>query len=661
MWIERRVENMRIEKIKLKNYRQYRDVEISFKQTSENDLNIIVGKNGMGKTNLLNAISWCLYKKEPHLSKDSEKLPLLNIKTIEDAESRGKQQVAVELWIQVDNKQRLIFSRRENYYVHKDSLPSLSLSSSEFEVETTDNRGNTKIYEDKDAQDMVDRFVPEKISDFFFFDGERLDNYFRFATKETIKNAIFGISQIDLLNRVENHLNKVLKDFQKEAGRLNPEIDRITKELEDKEENLRETTQRIEEYKKQIEKAKEKIAECRENLRGIPDIKKLQEEREKLTKKVKDIEGAYEKKQKEKENLLFEYGKIVMLHPTIKRSLEIIEEKKRNKEIPPTIDKDLIKRILEEDKCCICGRTIDDEAEKNLKQLFNKITLSSEIAGELSAMSFHLNEAMEKVNHFKPTLKSIQNEIQQYEDRLKELNEQISEIDRQIGGYDIKKISEWHNELKTQEETYNDNQQNLGIFKKEKENIENKIKSLEKKRDDELAKEEKLKEKKKRINFTQKALQVLKQSRKDVTDEVKQEIEKETKNLFFDLVWRRETYKDINIDEGYNIHLIHSMGYDSLGSVSAGERELLALAFTIALHNISGFDFSILIDTPVARLSPEHREKFAKIFSNLSKEKQIILLVLPSEYSEEIRRILDGKASNKYELKLSSDEKEVKI
>jgi len=149
---------MRIEKIKLKNYRQYRDVEISFKQTSENDLHIIVGKNGTGKTNLLNAINWCLYKEEPHLSKDSELLPLLNTKTIAESD-RVTQKVLVELWIQVDNRQRIIFSRRGYYYVQKDSPPLFS--SSEFDVEITDNRG-TNILEGDDAQAVVDRFVPKK-------------------------------------------------------------------------------------------------------------------------------------------------------------------------------------------------------------------------------------------------------------------------------------------------------------------------------------------------------------------------------------------------------------------------------------------------------------------------------------------------------------------
>ena len=70
---------MRIEKLILKNYRQFRDSKIIFPQRSEADLHIIIGVMGTGKTNILNAINWCLYGDEPHLSKDSNQLPVLNL------------------------------------------------------------------------------------------------------------------------------------------------------------------------------------------------------------------------------------------------------------------------------------------------------------------------------------------------------------------------------------------------------------------------------------------------------------------------------------------------------------------------------------------------------------------------------------------------------
>ena len=95
--------------------------------------------------------------------------------------------------------------------------------------------------------------------------------------------------------------------------------------------------------------------------------------------------------------------------------------------------------------------------------------------------------------------------------------------------------------------------------------------------------------------------------------------------------------------------------------MGAAERELLALSFTLALHKVSGFDSPILIDTPVARVSDQHRENLGKIFLKVSQIKQVILLFTPSEYSKDISSLLDANASNRFNIRLSPDEKEAKV
>lgn len=652
---------MRIEKIILKNYRQYRDVELSFRKISDNDLHIVFGKNSAGKTNILNAINWCLYNEEPHLSKSSELLPLLNLKTLENTKEGEKRQAVVELWIQMDSNRRIIFTRKGDYFIHEKILPS-KLSSPALEVKIVDESGNTKILAGEEAQNMVERFVPLGIRDFFFFDGERLDNYFRETTGIKVQKAIFRISQMDLLTNVEDHLTKVLKEIQKNAGILNPDVNLLQQTLDIIRSDLTEYEQRMEECKRQIDNAKREIEDRKEKLRGIPDVEKLQRERERIKEKIKEVKKLRDSKFNEKESLLFDLGIILMLYPVIIKSFELIEEKRRKKEIPPTIDKDLIKHILEGGKRCICGRTLDEEAEKSLQHLLKKITLSSQIATELSIMSLPINRAMEKAKNFKTNLKKSQEELQQYDNRMKELNEDLSGIDNQIAGYNdaMAKIKSWYSELKKYELIYEDNLRNLGVFKKEQEAKKKDLEVQEKNLLQELKKEDKYKDLREQITFAQKALQVLNDSREYLMDIIKLRTQAEVERIFLDLIWRKQTFEHVNIDEDYNIHLIHSMGYDSLGSVSAGERELLALAFTIALHKLSGFDFPILIDTPTPRLSSEHKEKFAEIFSKLSKDKQIVLLVLPSEYSDEMRAIFDRVAS-RYELSVSSDEKEVKV
>ena len=107
--------------------------------------------------------------------------------------------------------------------------------------------------------------------------------------------------------------------------------------------------------------------------------------------------------------------------------------------------------------------------------------------------------------------------------------------------------------------------------------------------------------------------------------------------------------------------MIHALDYECLGTISAAEREFLALSFILALHNISGFKSGLIIDTPVARVSDENRENFGNIFSKIGEKKQIILLFTPSEYSKEISKSLDVVASNRYKFSLFSGEKESRL
>ena len=78
--------------------------------------------------------------------------------------------------------------------------------------------------------------------------------------------------------------------------------------------------------------------------------------------------------------------------------------------------------------------------------------------------------------------------------------------------------------------------------------------------------------------------------------------------------------------------------YDAKGQtiyrplLSAGEKQILAIAFLWGLGRASGREFPILIDTPLARLDAEHRDRLlTQFFPNASH--QVILLATDSEIS----------------------------
>jgi len=182
---------MRIEKIIINNFRQFKSETIEFSHNTTHDLHVFIGENGTGKTNLLNAINWCLYGDEPHLSTESRKLPILNLRTIQESAIGEKKNVSVRIFIEIKEHEYIIFYREASYQIGEDN--KISSHGECFEVQKNDKQGNTKIITGEVCDNYVRQFVPKKIREFFFFDGEQLDKYLK-EDNVNIRPAVFNKS-----------------------------------------------------------------------------------------------------------------------------------------------------------------------------------------------------------------------------------------------------------------------------------------------------------------------------------------------------------------------------------------------------------------------------------------------------------------------------------
>lgn len=651
---------MRIERVLLQNYRQFRKLDISFKMRSDIDLHYLVGTNGTGKTNILNAINFCLYGEEPHLSKDSEHLPLLNLKTVQEMEVGKKTEVIAEVRTETEDNDYVNFKRRSMFVKNSDG--SLSKEGTVFEVRFIDEDKNVQIATDEAAIMWVERFVPTGIREFFFFDGERLDNYFRQAVGQNIRHAIFQISQIDLLeNNIEKRLQIFLDDLRKEAGQANPKIEEVRAKLENAIAVNTDFNNRYSECETQINVAKENITELDAKLKGIPDLQNIEIERQELILKQQETKQILDMKENEKKDIIYNKLIIMMLWPTIKSAFSIIEEKKASNEIPPQVDKSLLDEILKANSCSICGRPLDEKSKVNVNNLIDKVKTSSIVAKHLLQMENPLNHFKVEVNRYKGQINNINQEISRYEKDMSAFALRRDQINQQMSGYDEKLISVWYKDRTKYEDLRDQNNQTLGELGLNKSSSLEEINKYERELDIELQKEGKVRELHKKITFCENAISIVKTIREKIMKQTREKIEIETKRQFFNLVWKKDTFGDIKILEDYSIKLIHMMGYDCLGSISAGEREMLALSFTLALHQTSGFDSPIIIDTPVARISDLSRKNFANVIYEVGTYKQVVLLFTPDEYSDNIRECISGRASGRYKLKLNSNEKEVSV
>lgn len=645
---------MRISKIKIKNFRQLKDLEIEFEKQEKRDLHIFLGQNGAGKSNLMNALNWCLYSEQPHLSMESKNLPILNLKTIEHNEDSPH--TSVEIWVEADKLKKIIFERKAFFSsVKKGEKPVIK--NENFEVRIIKSDGNTEIFEDESAKEYVNKFVPERIREFFFFDGDRLDNYLVKSTSERISKNTFEISHIDVLEDTEDHLDKIAREYSKEAGRIDPDIDEINNRIDELEDQEKELKGYIDNCNEQIENSDKIIKDNEKFLRGIPDLEKKEKEYEKLMERKNKKEDKLQEQKKEKMDLLIKYSKLIFASKPREKTIKIIKEKRENNDLPPNINLDVLQEILDEDTCIVCDRDLNEDSRKRIEKEADKLKMSSEISNRLIEIESTLKSLDNDVTSFEKDLKKITGRIKDTKEDLKAITTKMKKIDSEISGFnDEEIIKEKHSQLKDNREIKEKNIENKAIYnerlKKVKEDLEDKREDLE----DALSDSKRVAYLEKKYNFALAASNKISKIKEKIMKDVKDRIEEETKDYFFDLVWKKNTFKDLKIDDQYNLSLIHRLGYDFLGSVSAAERELLALSFTLALHKVSGFDAPIIIDTPVSRVSDINRENFTEVLVDVSKNKQVILLFTPDEYSENVQNIINKIDCQKRKIKPGENE-----
>ena len=137
-----------------------------------------------------------------------------------------------------------------------------------------------------------------------------------------------------------------------------------------------------------------------------------------------------------------------------------------------------------------------------------------------------------------------------------------------------------------------------------------------------------------------------------------------TKEKFLKIIWKEDEFVDIRINDFYQVFVKNKLGQEERpGDLSDGEKLSLGLCFMSALHNISGFDLPIIMDTPLGNLDVDMRHNIAKFLPGFVENKQTILLVTGTEYTEDFKNTIQPSVGKEYVIDWnnSKDGKESKV
>lgn len=633
---------MRVHSIHIENYRQYKGpIDINFSLDKNKNFTVIEGTNGAGKTNLLNAITWCLYEEELHKSGIPDKGDVIYNSITKNETNVGESfEVLVRLVLIDDYDIKTTVTR--SVYFSKDAKGRISRPPISKFIVKNDLMGD-KIIERPNL--FINKELPKDIEEYFFFDGERLEDYFDENSGNNIKKSAYRLVQINLIDSALSNLDKSKRYYSSKIAKLDKKLGKKLSNRSNLEAKLRKYKKEKNKANSSINGLKEELVVTRQKLKLIDhsDINELENERKRLEKNRDLLIKNISKEKNNKRKLIIKRFSLVDAYSILKDAKSLCKNTKNEDIAQVLYSKELLEHILNENMCiCGCDLSKDEHAHDIIQDLIKKSNTSPALSSELKNLLRNLNVLMLEIEDVNDNIKDYSNNIKSYELDLSEVREELEfnkfkreRIDESL----IKKLNDKIREIEEQLEYQ------ISIRKSAEINHDNTKKEL-----DRLEIEERnqkitnanVKKLKSYEEFCRGAILNLETLKSNILKEIRFKVEKETTNQFLKLMWK-DNYEKVLINGNYDVRLKNVFGeVVSIGRLSAGEKLVLALSFVSALNNISGFDLPIIIDTPTGRLGTDMKNNVAETLPKYMADKQVTLLVTDEEYNDNFRsRILD--------------------
>jgi DNA sulfur modification protein DndD len=646
----------------LKDFRQYRNVKITFARGPNENFTIIQGANGAGKTNIMNALTWCLFGEEYHMDSRYAGLPIVNAHALDDNKN-SIVEALVEIQFIDDNGKKIQISRSISYREKNGKLIEIpGLHAQPKIMFQTDGDWGYASY-GEDAQFRINSLIPKAVEEYFFFDGEKMDEYFRKKSGTDIKTAVFDISQLGLFETLIEHLIKRKSEFVKQTKGLSPEVQNIQEELDIHNRSLQTDREQLENFTKKKNDAEALEQDFSKKLQNSSSdhIIGLEQQRVLLTDALTKLEGEIQGLEDERLELLHKAMPVIFSYQALSKTKAIINSRQESNLIPPMYRTIFIRNLLKNGKC-ICYSDISDKDEysssrrKHVESCLQQGELS-EMSSEIIEANVRIQEMIERINDFPDEIREVEKKIKSNEEQKQEKNDKINGISEEIKQTDIEEIKNWEVQKRKCGEEKDHYNQEIGKQLYRMEQRQGRIKFCNIKLKQEVKRQAKYEGLHSLLSFCDESIKCAQDTKDLIMKEVKSQVEKKASEQFLALIWKKNTYQGLKIDDNYNISVPYIDGREALGTLSAGERQVCALSFMAALNSVSGFNIPIIIDTPLARISREPRKNIAENLPNYLSGAQVTLLVTEDEYTKEVQEALAKKVGKSYRINFQETER----
>lgn len=440
---------MRLQSIELTNFRQFKDEKIQFAIDKNQNVTLIMGDNGSGKTSLAQAFFWCFYGTNSFQDKI-----LLNRLVANNMIPNQKEMVCVRVYLEHKQEEYCVVRQQEYTKQYNDSLKPQNSILAISKKDKNGNRmwlgtGKTESLKNIELTNTINDIMPQDLSKYFFFDGEKIETLSKEISSGRKSNnfveAVNSLTGLKATRNALNHLNPKLKGSvigkledeyiggsDRRIAELTEEIKRLKSEWQSADDDINSADESIKSNDLYIEELENKIktyAEA-ENLQRTKTIRQ-NELKEHKWRKYQSLSRIYDNLNRD--NL---FDRFICEWP-VKEALVILSNSDVSGKDIPKLHGDTIKYLLKQ-KQCICG-TILEENSKELKVLENLInylppeSISTSIGNFIKRMKDKYQEKVYLLNDARSDFASILT----LDEQISQCLEEIDEIDKKLNGKDV--------------------------------------------------------------------------------------------------------------------------------------------------------------------------------------------------------------------------------
>lgn len=619
---------------------------------------LLGGMNGGGKTTLMDALRLALYGHRAQCSNRGNLSYSDFLTQCVNSHTPLVEKTRIELAFEhIENDQpvtyRIVRTWERNPKDGKDHLGILDLN------EWLDS-ALVNIWDE-----YIENLLPLGISNLFLFDGEQIKELAeQEAPPAVVVDAIRGLLGLELAERLAvdleilvNRKRKTLADIQELTN-----LEEIEQKLKQQQEEYNIETQNFDSLQKNLAAAEKEQQEAFDKF--ISEGGKIAGESSQLEKQRQERTAAAEKLRQSMCELAAGVLPLALIEPllTQARSQGEKEFRTHQAQIAREILQERYERLL--NKISLVG--ISAEQLDKIKSFFNQETqILEQEKDEESWLLVELETLEQLANILNFSLSTSKNNVRQQIIILKNQEEEIITIERQLQSaaspeaYQklVNALQEAQNKVAEAKANCESSRRRLleleaAIAKSKKELKEYTEQTIDRKNTEHI------------IAASAKVQETLKIFRERLTLRKLNKLEVEVTECFRYLLHKSDLVHRVAINtNSFSLSL-----YDLQGKpvpkhrLSAGEKQLLAIAFLWGLARVSGHKLPVAIDTPLGRLDSSHRQNLVERYFPAASH-QVILLSTDTEIGEvEVKKLRQNEAiAREYLLKYNPTKRQTVI